>query len=1102
LLSCYYSDLFVKVVCMLKYLLVMFLSVVFVTVSGQKMDLKFEGFTIQDGLSSNTVNDIIRDCDGFMWFATEDGINRYDGINFKAYKSIESDSTTICSNIVFSLLNNSCDKLLVGSSGGLNIYNPVFDQFDRVLEGVEVWDIIEYSHGGYMLATSDGLIQLNDDFEVFKRYNTSDENTTGLLTNDLTCVLEDSQGRLWVGDFQNGIHLMTSDGVFKNYSRGNNNSKGDFCTELTEDHKNRVLVATYDAGLLCFNDGLDEFIKLPIRNHNEIYDKTLTVYEDERNRLWVGTDGAGLVFYDTINERYETYSHSLVSTRSITDNVVTVVFSDKRGGVWLGSHHRGVNFINEFSASFKHKEYIPSFENNNVVSAFKRDEKGNLWLATDGGGLVYYDIQKGRTNIYESNEFDSTSLSSNNTLALELDASGALWVGSYNGGVDVFDSITQRFKHYRHVLSDSNSLGSDIVWSIYKDLNGRMWVATRYGLCLYQPETDDFIQFTTKNTNLVHDNVRHVLEIDSSHFYVATEGGLSIFDLENRSFQNFSHDVNDPKSISSSFVLNVTKDFRGRIWVGTYGGGINLFDPITETFKSWKEEDGLTNNYICGVVPGLDGNLWITTQRGLSKYNPRRDEFHNFYYHDGLQDDKFSIGAVLRWSDDKILIGGINGYNSFLPQHINTNSFPPPLHFTDFKIFNESIDFTSDAAVMTKHISMVDEIELAYHQNMVSFHFAALNFIQSEKNQVSFYLEGFDKKWSEAENIDKASYTNLSPGRYVFHVRAANNHGVWNDKELSVRVIVYPPYWETWWFLSFLSVIVAVSLLGVYRYRLKSITTQKENLELEVAQRTEVIHSKNEELEYRDLRRKQSLNYAKLIQNAVLPSVKEIRGEVKELFVLYQPSEIVSGDFYWMKKVEGKTIICAVDCTGHGVPGAFMSMMGNVLLNRIVKGEKTISPAEILEKLHRGVVRSLHQKENHNADGMDMSVVVIDNERKVMTYAGAMNPLVYFQNKKRYYIKANRRCIGGVDQFGEKPFVEHLIDISIETTFYIFSDGYQDQFGENGKKYMSKRYKELLDYIHMEPLEKQHNQLVQEHLAWRNNVAEQTDDILVIGCRV
>jgi len=657
---------------------------------GQKMDLKFEGLTIQDGLSSNVINDIIRDSDGFMWVATEDGVNRYDGLEFKTYREREGDSTTLCSNLIYVFLKNHQNNLLVGSSKGLNIYNSKLDRFDKILEGVEVRDIIEYSKGGYMIASSKGLIQLDDNFIIVNKSILDKEDAIAL-----TCVFEDSQKRLWLGSFQRGLYLMNSVGSIESFNIGNGRSSGNLIRGIIENHKHEIMVATADNGIVVYSQNTDVFEELSILEGDDLKN-TIAIYEDEGNHLWVGTIGSGLAIYNWRQKKYETYTHSISSTRSITDDVITSIYSDKRGGIWLGSHNRGVVFFNKYSANFKHVDYLPSFHENNIVSAFKKDKKGNLWVATDGGGIVYYDFEhhKNQSFVYDSKNRSTSSLSSNSSLALEIDDEEKVWVGSYQGGVDVYDPQSNQFTHYRNNPKNKNSLAHNIVWNIYKDSKGRMWICTRHGISLYQPETDDFVSFTKKNTNLKGENIRMMLEIDSTHFYVATTEGFSIFDFNKKSFKTFVHELKKTTSISSSFVLSVVRDSKDRVWVGTYGGGVNLFNPKLGTFRSWKEENGLSNNYVCGILPDSRGNLWIPTQHGLSRFNIADDKFQNFYYADGLQGDKFSIGAAMVCEDGEILIGGINGYNSFVPSQIMSNNFPPPLYFTDFKIFNQSVDLS------------------------------------------------------------------------------------------------------------------------------------------------------------------------------------------------------------------------------------------------------------------------------------------------------------------------------------------------------------------------------------------------------------------------
>jgi len=449
-----------------------------------------------------------------------------------------------------------------------------------------------------------------------------------------------------------------------------------------------------------------------------------------------------------------------------------------------------------------------------------------------------------------------------------------------------------------------------------------------------------------------------------------------------------------------------------------------------------------------------------------------------------------------------VLLGGINGLNTFEPLKVQSNSYAPPVHVTGVKIFNELLDETNEDVVASKKGNRLKEYHLNYDQNMITLHFAALNFIQSEKNLISYIMSGLDKDWSEPANVSKATYRNLPPGRYVFKVRASNNHGLWNPNTLRLRIIIKPPYYQTWWFYSSVTFLILLTLYVLYKIKVRSIKAQRNALEKQVLDRTEEIVNKTLLLEEKELRRIQSLNYAKLIQDAVLTSVSKVQNEVKDMFVLLKASEIVSGDFYWTKKIGDKLVVCAVDCTGHGVPGAFLSMMGNALLNKIITRDKVFSPAEIMERLHNELVISLNQKLTNVNDGMDMSIVVIDHKESIMTFSGAMNPLVYVQNGKMMYIRGTRRSIGGGDVFADKPFREHIIDISEETTFYLYSDGYQDQFGTSGSKYMSKRFRELLYYVHDKPMQEQKELLTQEHDTWRNSEVEQTDDILILGLKV
>ena len=1090
-------------------LITLFLLTVRVTLLGQNLDLKFENINIKDGLSNNVINDIKRDHNGFMWFATEDGLNRYDGKNFKIYRTTSSKQKTLLSNAIYSLYCDTTGILLVGTGKGLCKYNFDKDNFEPLIYKVIVNDVTKRKNGEYAVATNDGIYTISSDFLKTDKLITKD-----LLSENITDIIEDNDNNLWFSYYHNGIGSISSEGKVQNYSKKFHNLDADICKDIIINHKGEVVIGTYDNGIFTYNKHLDWFLPLPLnareafgQSKNPNINKVLSIHEDDENRLWFGTDGAGLGLYDTTRRQIKNYIHVLGNGRSISDNVVNSIFTDGCKGFWIGTFHKGVSFVNQYSNNFKHIHYLPSYKNVNIASCFKKDRLGNLWVGTDGGGLICRDlfsVVKGDvifdySQDTKDDEF-SRSTSSYNILTLETDTLDHIWAGSYFGGIDIIDLFSKK-KIYNYNESNSK-LPSNVVWNIKRDQFGDIWCSTLRGLAKYNYQTDNFDVYNINNTSWKSENIRCILRLDINTILIGSSKGLIHYNLSTNQSKIYEHLKSDHTSLNHDFILNIIKDHNDNIWIGTYGGGLALFDIKNGSFQNWTTADGLCNNFICTILEGNDGNLWLTTSDGLSCFNPVDKSFKNFHFRDGIQEDKFSIGAGINWNDKKLLIGGINGYNSFIPSKIKTNTFPPPLQFIDFKIFNESIDFNKKGAIINKHISLVKEVELNYDENTIVIEFAALNFIQNENNLVSYYLEGIDKDWSTPENVNKANYTNLSPGDYTFRVKGSNNHGVWNEKELTLKIVVNPPFWQTWWFIISTAIIIIGLTALVIKNRIQGIIEQKQELEKEVAIRTEEINLKNVELEGKETRMVQSLNYAKLIQTAILPSAEEFKNKLDDFFIFYKPHSIVSGDFYWFDQKGPLTIIAAIDCTGHGVPGAFMSMMGNALLNKIVQTDNISSPSKILQKLHQEVISSLHQKDNHNTDGMDMSLVVINHDAKKLHYAGAMNPLVYFQNNQQVSVRATRRSIGGFDPELNKEFIEHEIDISSKTTFYLYSDGYQDQFGTSGKKFMTKRFKSLLTQIHALPMDQQNKILDDTLNSWTKNKVEQTDDILVIGVRI
>ena len=416
--------------------------------------------------------------------------------------------------------------------------------------------------------------------------------------------------------------------------------------------------------------------------------------------------------------------------------------------------------------------------------------------------------------------------------------------------------------------------------------------------------------------------------------WVGTESGVDKIIEQNR-FKVFKNIADDPNSIPQGIVRTIFEDSEGILWIGTKGS-LNRFDRSSESFVRYSESDGLPNDVIMGILEDSQKNLWISTNRGLSKFNKISGEIRNYDVRDGLQSNEFLVGSYLKAYDGEMFFGGINGFNAFYPEKMKVNPHIPNIVITGFRIFNDEIQL--DSAISEKRV-----IHLTWRDYSFSFDFVALDYIFPEKNQYAYMMEGFENKWNVVGTRRFASYTNLPPGTYTFKVKGSNNDEVWNEKGVDLKVIIHPAFWQTQWFKVLVVGLIAFAVYWVYRQKVKRIKAQKEELERLVKIRTAEVVQQKEELEkQRDhiAEQKQeitdSIIYAKRIQRATLPTAVEIEGHVNDHFIFLKPKDIVSGDFYWVTNQDGYFIIVAADCTGHGVPGAFMSMLGVSFLSKIV----------------------------------------------------------------------------------------------------------------------------------------------------------------------
>ena len=435
------------------------------------------------------------------------------------------------------------------------------------------------------------------------------------------------------------------------------------------------------------------------------------------------------------------------------------------------------------------------------------------------------------------------------------DKQGFMWFGTQDG-LNKFDGY--QFTVYRHDPENNASLSNNFIWSIFEDAGGNLWIGTRDGgLNKFDRKTETFSRYQNQADNpksLSNNSVLSIFEDAGGNLWIGTDGGgLNKFDKKTETFSHHKHQADNPKSLSNNFVYSIFEDAGGNLWIGTRDGGLNKFDRKTETFTSYREKDGLPNDMVYGILEDDRGHLWLSTNKGISKFNPKTNKFTNYDKKDGLQDNEFNLGAYYKDRAGRIYFGGINGFNEFYPESVQDNTYIPPVVITDFLLFNKSVkvgNTKSEKFQLKQHINFTEEITLDYRDYIFAFEFSALNYRQSKKNQFAYKLEGFDKEWIETDyKHRRATYTNLSNGEYIFRVKASNDDGYWNEEGTSIKVIILPPFWKTWWFKTFIVLMIFGIAFSWYKMRIRTIETQKKKLEIQVVERTSQLDKANQKLE-------------------------------------------------------------------------------------------------------------------------------------------------------------------------------------------------------------------------------------------------------------
>ncbi len=866
--------------CKQRYWVQFLIFLVFSWIYASDNNIHFQHITINDGLSQNTVNCILQDSKGFMWFGTNDGLNRYDGYNYKVYKFDAEDVNSLSNNYIHSIIMDRSGIIWIGTyGGGLNRFDREKEQFVRYqvdpdnlnsLSNNFIYSVFEDHLGALWIGTLDGLNKLIPSEEegtppTFIHYRNDLKNPKSLSCDIVVSVYEDQSGDLWIGTWGSGLNRF--DRHTEEFIHYQHNPNDPFSLShnriwsINEDRTGSLWIATDGGGLNRFDKQTEKFHRYqndPDDPNSLNCDVVVTIYKNRSGCFWIGTDGGGLNYFDLKTEQFIHYENNLTDPNSLSHNVVRSIWEDKFGILWIGTLG-GLDKFDPDKVQFAHYQKEPGNSNSlshNEIRAIYEDKENVLWIGTDGGGLNCLDRKTGQFIHYRHDPSNSCSLSDDVVLSIYKDRSDVLWLGTYMGGLNRFDQKTKRFIHYQNDPDNPNSISDNFVRCIYEDRSGVLWIgiSTNGGLNRFNQKTQKFIRYLhdpNKPHSLSHNGVSTLYEDRLDRFWVGTfGGGLNRFDRKKKQFIHFKNDPNDSNSLSDNRVYSIHEDSSGVLWIGT-GGGLNRFDPEKRTFQHYKVKDGLPNDVIYGILEDDHGNLWLSTNNGLSKFNPITETFKNYNIDDGLQSNGFYLGAYYKTRKEEMVFGGINGFNIFYPDSIKDNLHAPPVVITDFQIFNKSVPIGEKedrSAILKKSITETKEIELSYKNKVISFEFAALHYASPDKNEYAYMMQGFEKDWNYVGNRRFASYTNLPPGDFIFWVKASNNDGIWNEEGISLRITIAPPFWKTWWFLTLGIVLLIGFTFSIYRVRVQSIQKRNRELEAKVNKQTYELKNTNKTL--------------------------------------------------------------------------------------------------------------------------------------------------------------------------------------------------------------------------------------------------------------
>jgi ligand-binding sensor domain-containing protein/serine phosphatase RsbU (regulator of sigma subunit) len=1034
----------------------------------------FRVFSLEEGLPQASVLALFSDDRGVIHIGTQGGYSVFDGKRFNTLNQKDGLNNNHITTIHqmdaqrFWLGHRYEAPSLVTEAGVFPIQSPLADSIRSVTHtittiGETVW----------FGTQKDGLF-------------TYDVETHHLSRVEMPFPSDELSIHKLIANHQQHLYMASSKGLFirlgqefKLVDLSSAELTSNYILSMHYDFDGSLIIMTPQeiVRLYVNQDTLISSKKLYVRSKNET-ESWSNFLVTRKQHLWIATDGGAL---QIINGKRKMFS----SNNGLGSNHVSSILEDREGNIWMGLFGQGL--YQYLGSDFKQIDASVGLIGNTVQAI--TIHQNEVWVGTEEGlsRLIYEDDN---LNVLREIESFTTAdgLLDNDIFSLVTGADGHIWISSMNG-VARFDRIKNRIIAYP---SDRFGL-PDFLITMDMDKQGRLWLGSLRSGCVRvtldsQLNFQIIDEFKAKN-GLNSNQIWKIFCDRQGRVWIGTnDHGLFLYENDVL--------VSVP-NLATSRPASITEDRDGHIWIGSIGDGVFRYDGTS--FTNYTSADGISSDNPYFVAGDAIGNIWIGTNKGVDRFDIQSGDITTFGKNEGFKGVETNQNAFYRDKNGNMWFGTIQGVVHCYPNEIHSSDIPPIVYLSGIRVY-----------LIPRKIE--SEMVLTYNENYVTFDFSGVHYTSPDDVLFSFMLEGFNDQWSPLSAENAATFSNLPPGNYHFKVKAQNRDGVWSD-EATLSFSVTPPFWLTWWFQSLVVLLVLVLIFFVFEIRTQSLVRQRKQLKEMVELRThELMVEKLKVDEFNDKLTEQnvllesknnditaSIRYAERIQNGMLPGEAEIASILPENVLYFKPRDIVSGDFYWCKSINGVQLFAAIDCTGHGVPGAFMSLIGNDLLNQAVGDVRLTKTGEILLQMHQGL-RNYFAKEGID-DGMDMALCALLPNGQLQ-FSGAKRPLFVVRKNEVIAIKGDRFSIG--EPTNNVSFQTEVVDLVPGDMIYIFSDGFPDQFGgdpkNGGKKFMIRRFRELLVSIACLPCDQQYNALNTTLNAWKGEL-EQVDDVLVWGVR-